>query len=341
MKFQDCLSLIPGTRSKEGYTALCSVDNFLSLTKTPVVQRNHDERVTKGQVDHFETVLPQHRVVSVGIYLGETFEYEGGEEIKNGDALVVDGNTRKCYWQRAIESEHPMAEELRAYPLVVCVRAMKTPLDIEMWYETFDSNGQIKKASHAMQSAAHLSGVDEERIVKLSSLLNKMIKSVDKSSCKTDVEYRSKKVTTFGVDHINAFHDTFGEKTTKTIMAKASPFIGSYRALREKYGSKSHLRIDWFFEEILTGQFSRPVNSAGEPCVTVYLHNMLMQAGTYSALNPKNSGDRIEIVAGLLYFYGKRFMEGKLFISANKKSVANSQSGADKMKELFSTEMAA
>ncbi|AZF87721.1 hypothetical protein CPT_Mydo_146 [Proteus phage Mydo] len=339
MKFQDTLTPITGTATSDGFMALCSVDNFLTLTKTPVVQRNHDDRVNKGQVDHFENVLPQHRVVSVGIYTGESFEYEGGEVIKPGDALVVDGNTRKCYWQRAVESEHPMVNDLRKNPLVVCVKDMKTPLDIEMWYETFDSNGQIKKSSHAMQSAAHLSGVDEGRIMRLSTLLNRMVKSVDKKSCKTEVELRSKKVMAFGVEHINAFYDAFEPRTTKTFMSKSAPFLAAYRALRAKGGKSSYIRIDWFFDEILTGQFSKPLNSAGEMCVTTYLNNLLMQQGSYSFLNPKASADRIFIVAGLLYHYGMRVIGGNLFVPINRKPVSNSQAGADKMRDLFNSEM--
>lgn len=338
MKFIDKVTPVVGSKGSD-FLGKVMVKDFLSMTKTPVVQRNHEERVMKGQVDYFEDILPQHQVVSVAVYNGDDFEYSGGEVISAGDALVVDGNTRKFFWGSALKSKHPAFQKFMEQEIVVCVKYADTALDIEKWYETFDSNGQIKKASHAMQSAAHLSGVAEERIVKLATMFNKMVRNVIKGVDDTDVAFRAKKVKAFGVEHINDFHDKFSPLLSKSDMSKASPVIGAYRALRNRYGKDKYPAVDEFFTEFLTGSFNAPINAVGEQSCTMYLYNLLMQKGVYSDLNPKSSGDRIEIVAAVIYLYGKRFMEGKKYVPGGRLPVANSQAGALQMMKLFSAEM--
>lgn len=80
--------------SDKEYFIKAKVKDVLANVGTPVVQRNHVERVEKHQADFLEDTVINHMVLYVMVYTGEDFEYKDGQVIKTGDAALVDGNTQ-------------------------------------------------------------------------------------------------------------------------------------------------------------------------------------------------------------------------------------------------------
>lgn len=314
-----------------------TVENVLKNTKTPLVQRNHEDRVLSGKVDYLYNTLPQHFNMAVAIYKGFPTLYKGTHKINKGDVFLVDGNTRKFFWTAAIEAGHPLFKNFNENQVIISSREFYTPEDLNEWYETFDSSRQLKTSAHMMQSAAHLSNMEEVRVKNLTYVTSKILRSVKKLKDETDVDFRARKIQLFGVDHINSFYDNFESIVGKSIY-KMTPMLTAYRVLREETHPKMWSVIDQFFTEFMSGKISKPMNEEGLKSVTMYLNNLLMEKGSYSYLNPNNSGNRLSVISAVVHYYGKKYLRGEDFMG-KRLFFANSQAGQERAVEYFSQEM--
>lgn len=310
-----------------------TVANVLKNTKTPLVQRNHEDRVLSGKVNYLYEPLPQHFVMAAAVYNGHPTLYKGTHKLNKGDVFLVDGNTRKFFWEAAIKAEHPTFKDFLNKNIIVTVKEFYTPESLNEWYETFDSSRQLKTSAHMMQSAAHLSNIEEYRVKNITHVTSKILRSVKKQKGETDVDFRSRKIKLFGVDHINSFYDNFEGVVGKTIN-KMTPLLTAYRCLREDTHPTTWGTIDSFFNEFMSGKIEKAFNEKGNKSITMYLNNLLMEKGVYSYLNPRNSGNRLDIVSAVVYYHAKEYLKGNHFVGG-RAYFANSQVGQERALEYF------
>lgn len=335
--------------SDKDYFVKAKVKDVLDSVKTPVVQRNHEERVEKHQVDYLEDVLINHMVIYAAVYTGEKYEYAGGEVLETGDVVVVDGNTRKCFWQKAAKVNPEFAGFMEK-EIVVGVREFDNAKDIALWYESFDSSEQQKKARHEQQSAAHLLGVPEEFITKQASMFNKVVRIGKRDEDTSKIEYRVDKVEKFGVEYLEKFYKLIdGVK----IVGSVSAFLAAYRALYKDFPCHG-AEIDEMFLEIITGDVAekRATKMVGKDvyrAYTEYLHDILCTKGHNGFLNPSNSGNKIEIVSAVIYQYLSKYFQESFkkqgmtvskaekigYLVGNSYVVNDSQKGQEQMIKLF------
>lgn len=317
------------------------VKDFLTKTKTPTIQRDHEARVSSGKVNYFQQMLPNHSVVSIALYLGDDFTTDNGHTIHNGDYLVVDGNTRKFFWQVMIETKDPKWLAFNEEYIVCGYREFTTIEELNKWYSTFDSKEQIKVAKHKMESAASLIGIDSDRVAKLSSALNKCSSKVSEVCRKynlTEEEAKARQIDAFGTQYINEFYDNFEEMWTPKQKASIGPFLVAYRYLLSS--GKPRSIVNSIFSEMFTGKFENAMNDDGDKCVALEIRDMFLTNGIYSILNPKGAGDRIEIVSAVVYKLIQTSIEsGKYFISRKRKPFAQSQEGARRATQIFNDEL--
>lgn len=326
--------------SNDDYAGTIKAGDFIFKTKRLPTNRNEQKRVDKGEAMHLVKVLPQHRQISLGLYLGNTvLDFDEHGVINPGDYVSPDGNTRRAVWTKCIAERHPDYYEFIDTVLHCVVKVFRTYEELDQWYKTFDSTESLKKPRHIMETAAAFADVSEDRVAKITSMLSKQVKLIKSSHLgKRDSNRKVIEINTFGTDHINAFYDHFESKLNKKVLAAVSPYMAAYRALRVKLGAMYYKAIDQYFEEFLTGNILDKVLHDGSERMTYELHNTLMKE-SYSYLCPKGSADRIEIVSALIYTYGLAFMiDGKKYCG-KRAIVPNSQAGADNMKRTFQLEM--
>jgi len=317
------------------------VKDFLNKTKTPTIQRDHKARVESGKVNYFQDMLPNHLVVNLALYIGKDFTTDNGHTIQRGDYLVVDGNTRKFFWQVMMESKDPKWLAFNESQIVCGYREFSEIEDLNKWYATFDSKEQIKVAKHKMESAASLIGIDSERVAKLSSALNKCSSKVADVCRKYDVteeEAKARQIEAFGTHYINEFYDNFEKLWSPKQKSSIGPFLVAYRYLLSSGQPRSV--VNSLFTEMFTGHFDRAMNEAGDKCVALELRDMFLTDGIYSYLNPKGAGDRIEIISAVVYKLIQTSIEsGKYFVSRKRKPFAQSQEGAKRAIQIFNEEL--
>lgn len=335
--------------SDKDYFVKAKVKDVLANVRTPVVQRNHVERVEKHQADFLEDIVINHMVLYVMIYTGEDYKYEDGTVIKTGDAALVDGNTRAYFWQKAAKV-NPEFVGLMEKEIIVGVRKINNADDIVLWYGCFDTRNQLKTNRHEQQSAAHLLGIPEEYIIANRTMLSKVIRNIKRKDYISEIEQRMAQAEVFGIKYFEKFYKLIeGVK----IIGSEGAFLAAYRALYEDfpcYGKE----IDEMFLEIFTGDVAekRATKMVGKDiyrAYTEYLHDILCTKGHNGLLNPKASANKVDIVAAVIYRYlSKYFNESfnKQGMTASKAAkigyvvgsdyvVYDSQKGQEQMMKLF------
>lgn len=324
--------------NNETFTTM-TVRDFIYNTKTPLIQRDHEARVASGKVDYFNNILINHRVVFLAKYVGKPCELVGGEMMEHGDLFVMDGNTRKHFWRVAIENVGHGWEEFADSQLMVGYREVSTFEELNSWYDTFDSKGQLKTPKDNSRSAANLLGLEEYMVKNMSTAVGKVVR-IKKPEGMTEVDFVAKKLEIFGVDVIQEFYETFEDIIPPKVKNKVSPLIVAYRALCDQFYDNRH-NINKIFEEMFTGTYRIPMNKAGDYCVAMELHDMFLKDGVYSYLNPKSSGDRIPIIAGVVYTLIKNAItKDKYYVSRRHKPFAQSVVGAQRAMDIFYQEIA-
>ena len=324
--------------SQETFTTM-TVRDFIYKTKTPLIQRDHESRVMGGKVDYFNKVLINHKVVFIARYVGEKTKLIDNDTMEYGDLFVMDGNTRKHFWRMALEKIGHQWEKFADTLLMVGYREVKTFEELNLWYDTFDSKGQLKTPKDNARSAANILGLEDYMVKNMSTAVSKVIR-ITKPSGITEVDFVTKKLEMFGVDIIQEFYETFEESISAKVKNKVSPFLVAYRALKEKFSDHSY-NIDRIFHEMFTGIYKIPINSSGDYCVGMELHDMFLKDGVYSYLNPKSSGDRIAIISGVVYTLVKNAVtKDKYYVNRKHKPFAQSTSGAQRAMEIFYQEIA-
>lgn len=335
--------------SDKDYFVKAKVKDVLANVGTPVVQRNHVERVEKHQADFLEDILINHMVLYVMIYTGEDYKYEDGTVIKTGDAALVDGNTRAYFWQKAAKV-NPEFVGLMEKEIIVGVRKIDNADDIVLWYGCFDTRNQLKTNRHEQQSAAHLLGIPEEYIIKQGTMFDKVMRNIKKRDYASDIDYRMAQAEVFGVKYLEKFYNLIKGVTT---ISSTSAFLAAYRALYEDfpcYGKE----IDEMFLEIFTGDVAeeRATKMVGKDvyrAYTEYLHDILCVKGHNGLLNPKASGNKVAIVSAVVYRYLSKYFNESFerqgmtaskaakigYVVGSNYVVFDSQKGQEQMIQLF------
>lgn len=289
------------------YFVKAKVKDVLANVRTPVVQRNHVERVEKHQADFLEDIVINHMVLYVMVYTGEDYKYEDGTVIKTGDAALVDGNTRAYFWQKAAKV-NPEFVGLMEKEIIVGVRKMDDPDDIKLWYGCFDTRNQLKTNRHEQQSAAHLLGIPEEYITKHSTMFSKVLRSIKRKDYASEIDHRMAQAEAFGLEYIEKFYKLIeGMK----IVGSEGAFLAAYRTLYRDFPFHGK-EIDEMFLEIFTGDVAekRATKMVGKDvyrAYTEYLHDILCTKGHNGFLNPNASANKVEIVSAVIYQYLSKY----------------------------------
>ena len=320
---------------KNQYFTTITVEDFINKTNTPKIQRNHELRVSQGKVDYFNEVLVNHKVVYIAKWIGEDISLEDGTVLLKDSLLAMDGNTRKHFWKKSIAALPHKWEGFLKEELICGVMETDSINDINAWYETFDSRFQLKTAKDNTYSAANLIDIKPEYVSKLTSAISKVTAGIKKPSNMTQIDFSRKKMELFGKDYIESFFTKFEDIIPSKIRTKLSPFIVAYRGLVADHPNQVE-SIDKVFVEMFTGDMNNPVDSRGYQRVSFILKNLFMQDGVYSYLNPNSSGNRIEIISGVIYGYvSNSIARDNKYFGTNKAYIGNSQAGVTRAVELF------
>lgn len=300
---------------------------------SPAIQRNHKQRVEKGEVEYFANreKFPQHGVFGVAQYLGEeTISVDCGNDrivnIENGDYVLVDGNTRREWY---IQNYHvpEVCKFVDTGYVTIALQKVYNEEELNSYYNSFDSKNQLKTVKHNKQSAFALGGLSGLTLedYETTTMLNKVCSFTGKTK-DNGIDIQVKLIRSFGIEYFkgfNALMDRYENATGKRLPKKygVGGWLAAYRALIINNPMK-RVDIEDLFMQIWCNDY---VDDKKEALVNnsqslldllgvLYCGHMgCSLRETQIALQGKNNGDKIQIQAGVIYSLITSYLKGMVY----------------------------
>ncbi len=312
------------------------IKELYAEAKTPLIQRNHEQRVNDGEVEYFGDIdlYPQLKNYAVAICNSKTkIEIECGKDvfiINPGDIFLIDGNTRREFYMQRRHGVPKIDDMIETEYATVAVKYFSDSDTLEKYYGTFDSKDQLKKTKHVKQSAASLAGLKREPYFEVTNALKKVCK-FKKDKDETEEQYLTRMMKHFGCDVIDKFCDLLDVYKSQTgFILPKSYGIGSwmiaYRSLRLKYSTrvsdveKAMLRVwTYDFKDIIAEYEDNQKPGRKSPSRSSLLSLGILYCGfTYHEylqparliLQAKNGGDKIPVQSMTIYTLLSNYLNG-------------------------------
>lgn len=199
----------------------------ISVIKSPIIQRDHEQRVQSGAVDYFAKFRPlAHDNVSVGYYTGPSV---AGYE--SGSFYLIDGNTRRHFYHSVITNKQmtarfPSVIDIMEKPFYLRVVEFDKLSDLDATYNCLDTPDQTKSTKDNMYSAGKVCGIVNVAVwQEITSVINKLTvlegkrKQFQQDGI-SDIQMRNVQVKMLGgstkIDEAIAFADACGKKLNKS-----------------------------------------------------------------------------------------------------------------------------